>query len=217
VQIYVMKDRGLSDEVARRAAEAGARALVLTVDTPVVAAKQKEPTGMRFPGPGLLAELEDASNDALAQAPDVTSADIARLAELTGLPVVAKGVLTAQAASECVAAGARAVVVSNHGGGQLDGAVATAAALPEVVEAVTDTAEVYVDGGIRTGRDILRALALGARAAWLGRPVLWSLACGGAEGVSDLLRDIHADLTEALMLNGCATLGEVSTDLLWRA
>jgi 4-hydroxymandelate oxidase len=217
MQIYVMADRGLSDEIARQATDAGARAMVVTVDTPVVATKRREPRGLRFPEPALLPELDEASDDALTQAPDVTAADIARFADLTGLPVVAKGVLTAEAAHACVDAGAQAVVVSNHGGRQLDGAIATAHALPEVAAAVGDRVEVYVDGGIQTGRDVLRALALGADAAWLGRPVLWALATGGTTGVRDLLADINADLVEALTLSGCPSPADVGADLIWPA
>ena len=215
MQIYVMADRGLSDELARRAAAAGAGAIVVTVDTPAVATKREATASLRFPGPGLLPEIAAAPVEALEQAPDVTEYDLARLGKITGLPVVAKGVLRADDALACVDAGAVAVVVSTHGGRQLDGVVPTAWALPEVVEAVGDQVEVYVDGGIRTGRDVLRALALGARAAWLGRPVLWALAAGGADGVTELLDGLRASVAEALLLAGCRTPADAGPDLVW--
>jgi 4-hydroxymandelate oxidase len=215
MQIYVMADRGLSDELARRAADAGAGAIVLTVDTPAVAAKHKASAALRFPGPGLLPELGTAPVEALEQAPDVTERDLQRLAEITGLPVVAKGVLREDDAQACTDAGAAAIVVSTHGGRQLDGVVPTAWALPEVVEAVGDRVEVYVDGGVRTGRDVLRALALGARAAWFGRPVLWALAAGGADGVADLLDGLRLSVAEALLLAGCPSPTHAGRDLVW--
>ena len=218
LQVYVLRDRGVTAEVVRRAADAGARALVLTVDTPVVASKRREThfelAGMDTLVPGLSMERDD---DGLYQAPDVTYDDIGWLKELSGgLPVAVKGVVRADDARAAVDAGASAVWVSNHGGRQLDGCVPTAAALPEVVEAVGDEAEVYVDGGIRHGRDALRALALGARAVAIGRPVLWALAADGGPGVRDLLTDFAADLAEALQLAGAPSPAEVSRDLVVR-
>jgi 4-hydroxymandelate oxidase len=123
-------------------------------------------------------------------------------------------VLRADDAIRCVEEGAVGVVVSNHGGRQLDGAISGAAALPEVVAAVGDRAEVYVDGGIRRGTDVLKALALGARAVLVGRPVLWGLATGGADGVRDVLQALVAELDLAMALSGCPTLADVSADLI---
>jgi 4-hydroxymandelate oxidase len=128
--------------------------------------------------------------------------------------VIVKGVLRADDALACVDAGAAAVAVSNHGGRQLDGALATADALPEIVAAVAGRAEVYVDGGIRRGSDVLKALALGARAVMVGRPVLWGLATGGAHGVTRVLDDLRRELLEALALCGVSQLGDLSPDLL---
>jgi 4-hydroxymandelate oxidase len=213
-QIYVLRDRGVSDEVARRAAAAGARALVLTVDTPFVARK---PFGFpaSYPRTGLVEGLDhrDLDDGQLQQAADVSAADVARLAAVSGLPVVAKGVLTGSAALRCLDAGAAAVVVSTHGGRQLDGVVPTPRALPEVVEAVGDRCEVYADGGVRTGVHVLKALALGARAVLVGRPVVWALAVGGTPGVHELLTDLTAQVAEALALAGCATCQDVDRDL----
>jgi 4-hydroxymandelate oxidase len=217
LQVYVLRDRGVSDALAAAAAAAGARALVLTVDTPYVARK---PTAPDRPDPAsaLLRGLGIATTPgALLQAPDVTPGDITRLREVSGLPVVVKGVLRGDDAQTAVDAGAAGVVVSTHGGRQLDGVVPTAWALPEVVDAVGGGAEVYVDGGVRTGRDVLRALALGARAVLLGRAPVWALAVGGADGVRDLLDGMAADLVEALALAGCRAPSEAGRDLVWQA
>ncbi len=214
-QIYVLQDRGLSDEVARQAAALGARALVLTVDTPVVARKVAGvPLGAT--ATGLLAVLDgrDPSDPRFQQASDVTAADVRRLHELTGLPVVAKGVLRGDQAKRCRDAGAAAVVVSTHGGRQLDGVVPVPRALPEVAAAVGAEIEVYADGGVRTGVDVLRALALGARATLVGRPVLWALAVDGAQGVHDYLTGMTAEVAEALTLAGCLSPADVGPDLV---
>lgn len=217
MQVYVLRDRGLSDEIAQQAAAHGAHALVLTGDTPRLGRK---PTGPipALPSERLLPSLEGRDvRDGLRQADTVTVADIARLREASGLPVVVKGVLRADDALACADAGAAGVVVSNHGGRQLDGAIPTAWALPEVATALagTDT-EVYVDGGIRTGRHVLTALALGARAVLIGRPVLWALAIAGADGVAALLENLADDTAEALVLAGCRSVSDSADDLVWR-
>jgi 4-hydroxymandelate oxidase len=212
-QLYVLRDRGITDDVARRAADAGATALVVTVDTPVVARKRAD-----LPAPqehGIVEALDrrDAADPRLQQVADLSAADLQRLATMTGLPVVAKGVLTAAAARDCVAAGARAVIVSTHGGRQLDGVIPATLALTEVVDAVGDQVEVYVDGGVRTGGHVLKALALGARAALIGRPVVWALAGEGEEGVHRLLQDLADDTSEAFALAGCPSVDLVGRDL----
>ena len=212
-QLYVLRDRGVTDEVARRAAAAGARALVVTVDTPVVARKT---SSLPAQPEGVVEALDgrDPADPRLQQAADLTARDLEHLADLTGLPVVAKGVLSGAAARACVDAGARAVVVSTHGGRQLDGAVPTPRVLAEVVAAVGERAEVYVDGGVRSGVDVLRALALGARATLVGRPVVWALATGGSDGVRTLLEDLAGEVREALALAGCVACDDVGPDLL---
>lgn len=214
-QLYVLGDRGVSDEVARRAAAAGATALVVTVDVPFVAHK---PTGPLPPLPpeAIVEALagRDPADPRFQQAPDLGAADLARLKEISGLPVVAKGVLRGDEALRCLDAGADAVIVSTHGGRQLDGVVPSARALPEVVDAVGGRAEVYVDGGVRTGGHVLRALALGARAVLVARPVLWALAVDGAEGVRDLLDGLTSDTRDALGLAGCTSPTDAGRDLV---
>jgi 4-hydroxymandelate oxidase len=161
-----------------------------------------------------LGPLEDLT--VATQAADLTFADIRWLGDVAGaggeLPVVVKGVLHRDDARACRARGAAGVIVSNHGGRQLDGALPSAAALPEVAGALRagGACEVYADGGIRSGQDALAALGLGARAVFLGRPPLWALACGGADGVRSLLAGLTGDLAHAMALAGAASVADAA-------
>lgn len=213
-QVYLLRDRELTAALVRHAVRAGARALVLTADTPYVGTKARQTSALRLVSGGLVSDLVVREDEGIWQAPDLSYADIEWLHQLSGLPVVVKGVLRADDARASVDAGASAIWVSNHGGRQLDGVAPTAVALPEVVAAVGDDVEIYVDGGIRHGRDVLRALALGARAAFVGRPVSWALATGGADGVRRLLDTLRAEVEEALALAGCRRVADVTRDLL---
>jgi 4-hydroxymandelate oxidase len=205
LQAYLPTDRDQMRPVLERAVAAGAAAVVLTADTP-------------FPGSKYAADVEDWTGVDLGWwrvnfppphpdrwAADLGFDDVGWLREATGVPVVVKGVLRGDDAVRCLDAGADAIYVSNHGGRQLDRAVSTASALREVVAAVGDRAEVYVDGGIRSGVDVLAALALGARGVFLGRSPLHALAVDGARGVERLLTDLVTELAEVLHLAGCAT------------
>jgi 4-hydroxymandelate oxidase len=136
------------------------------------------------------------------------------LRSITRLPVVLKGIVRADAARRALDAGVEAIIVSNHGGRQLDGGEATILALPDVVDAVAGRAEVYVDGGFRRGSDILKALALGARGVFIGRPYLWGLAVGGEAGVARVLEILRAELTLAMALAGCAGLSDIDRSLV---
>jgi 4-hydroxymandelate oxidase len=147
--------------------------------------------------------------------PSVTFDDLARFSEWSGgLPVVVKGVLRADDARRCVDAGAAAVVVSNHGGRIVDGCAATADVLADVVAGLGGRAEVYVDGGIRTGADIVKALALGARAVMVGRPVLWGLAVAGEDGVTGVLEALRAELVRVMAFCGAARIEQLTADLI---
>jgi 4-hydroxymandelate oxidase len=212
-QVYLMRDRVLTEGLVRRAAAAGAAALVLTADTPVVGRKRRDSGDGVVNDEDFLVNLGPLDDVAAAtQATDQTFADIGWLSEVGGgLPVVVKGVLRGDDAAACRAHGAAAVIVSNHGGRQLDGALPAALALQEVAAALRDShaadgCEVYADGGIRTGEDALTALALGARAVFLGRPAVWALTCGGAEGVRSLLAGLTDDLAHAMALAGAASV-----------
>jgi 4-hydroxymandelate oxidase len=225
-QLYVFDDRGYAGELVDRAAAAGYRALVLTVDAPVLGYRPRdERNGFRLPDglamanvPREMPETDGSGLAALFGSIDqtLTVDDLAWLKERSGLPLVVKGVHRGDDAVRCLDAGADAVVVSNHGGRQLDSAVATADALPEVADAVAGRAPVLVDGGLRDGTDVLKALALGADAVLLGRPVLWGLATGGADGVRDVLRWLTADLERAMTLAGVTDVAEVPRDLVRR-
>ena len=216
-QVYLMRDRELTAGLVRRAAAAGAAALVLTADTPVVGRKRRDSDDEVVSDTDFLINLGPLEDLATAvQADNVTVADIGWLSETGGgLPVVVKGVLRGDDASACQAHGAAAVLVSNHGGRQLDGALPSAFALPEVTAALPRPAtgagcEVYADGGIRSGEDALAALALGAEAVFLGRPVLWALTCGGADGVQSLLDGLTDDLAHAMALAGAAAVADTA-------
>jgi len=222
LQVYLPADRTTCKPLLDEAVLAGAKAIVLTVDTPVV--------GTKYDGGGgsvwdtvdprwLRVNFPDGygSSPGDEKATDLGAHDIAWLRETTGLPIVVKGVLRADDARRCVDAGASAIWVSNHGGRQLDYAAATADCLASVASAVGRDAELYVDGGVRTGRHGLVALSLGARAVFLGRLPLYALAVDGSKGVSRLLSDLDAELVEAMRLSGCSALGSVGPGLLFGA
>lgn len=213
LQMYLPTDRSLALPALERAVSAGARALVLTADTPVVGTKHDDgPSIWEETDPALLRVNFDAGTHDLpgfAKATDLGPADIAWLQERTGLPVVVKGVLRGDDAARCVEAGAAAVWVSNHGGRQLDRSISTAHALPDVVAGAGEDAEVYVDGGLRTGLDILAALTLGARATFLGRLPLWALA-DGADAVLRMHRELQEELVESMRLAGVPDLAAAS-------
>jgi len=225
LQCYVLRDRGLTRAMTQRARAAGASAVVLTADTPVVGRKHNAGLSVWDTVPAEFHKANwdhaDVPDEALDYADDLTPETIGWLRQVSGLPVVVKGVLRADDARIAVAAGAAAVQVSNHGGRQLDQAVATADALPEIAAAAAGSgAEVYVDGGIRSGEHVLAAIALGARAVFVGRPVLWALAAGGESGeggcagVAALLGGLTAELRHAMTLAGARTVSEITDDLV---
>ena len=207
LQAYVTEDRDLTRPMLDAAAAAGATAIVLTVDTPVVGTKVDAGEGVVWdavPAEWLRVNLGPAADAPKAR--DLGPEDIAWLTDVTGLPVVTKGVLHPDDARSAVDAGAAAIWVSNHGGRQLDRAASTATCLPAIVDAVGDDVEVYVDGGIRSGLSVLTALGLGADACFLGRLPLYALAVGGQAGVEQALGALVAELEEALRLAGCRDL-----------
>lgn len=212
-QAYVMRDRGLTRALVERAAAAGATAVVLTGDTPYLGTRPGATRAALAADP--LVNLPGADPASTEQDPSTGLEAIGELAAC-GLPVLVKGVLRGDDARRCLDAGAAGVVVSNHGGRQLDRAVATAHALPEVAAAVGGRAPVLVDGGVRSGADVLTARALGADAVLLGRPVLWALAAGGADGVQACVEALTADLAHAMALAGARRLAEVTADLVTR-
>jgi isopentenyl diphosphate isomerase/L-lactate dehydrogenase-like FMN-dependent dehydrogenase len=219
-QLYWHPDRKVTKDLLDQAREDGFSAVVLTVDLPVLGPRERDlRTGFSLhpdyrmevyaPALGDLGVVTPAIAATLVE-PRLTWRDLEWLHETAGLPVIAKGILTAEDAVLAAEHGCAAVVVSNHGGRQLDRAVASLDALPEIVEAVGDRVEVLMDGGIRRGTDIAIALALGARAVLVGRPVIWGLAVGGEEGVRKVLHLLRDELLLALALLGCPTPDAVS-------
>jgi 4-hydroxymandelate oxidase len=231
-QLYVHRDRGLTRALVERAYAAGFQALCLTIDVPVLGRRERDthnqfvlPDGMELanfsrlndleigfkPGEsGLFAYVVEQFN------PSLTWADLEWLRSLSPLPLVLKGILRGDDAIRAREYGASAVIVSNHGGRQLDSAIASIDALSEVVAAVGNQIDVLVDGGIRRGTDVLKALALGAKAVLLGRPVLWGLAVGGEAGVEHVLNLLLNELDLAMALSGCAKLQDIDSSLVVR-
>ncbi len=217
-QLYLYPDNELNESLLRRAERAGYRALVLTVDANYIGNRERDRRNRftpdaRFSFGNFSRGDEITWNTRGARAP-LTWKTISWLRERTSLPIAVKGLLTAEDARRAVDVGIDAVIVSNHGGRQLDGTLPPILALPEVVEAVAGRCEVYVDGGIRRGVDILKALALGARAVLIGRPVIWGLAVRGSSGVRDVLRMFHDELTLAMRLSGRRNVAEVDRSLI---
>jgi isopentenyl diphosphate isomerase/L-lactate dehydrogenase-like FMN-dependent dehydrogenase len=224
-QLYWSRDRGFTEELVRAAAGAGFSAIVLTIDLPAGGRRERDlRTGFDVPPelpvpnvPGSLSgkELQAAFNDMVD--PAITWRDLEWLASLSDLPLVLKGVLTAEDAELACEHGAAGVIVSNHGGRQLDGVSATLDALPEVVEAAGGRAEILVDGGVRRGTDVVKALARGARAVLVGRAVLWGLAVDGEAGVRRVLELLKEDVALALVLLGCPSPDAVTPAHVRRA
>jgi len=231
-QLYVHRDRTLTRALVERAHAAGFQALCLTVDAPVLGKREKDrhnqfvlPPGMELANLSTLTDLEIPYKPGesglfayfLEQVnPALSWSDLEWLQSLSPLPLVVKGILRGDDAIRAVEHGAKAVIVSNHGGRQLDGAIASIDALSEVVAAVGDKADVLVDGGIRRGTDVLKALALGAKAVLLGRPILWGLAVGGEAGVEHAIELLRDELDLAMALSGCAKLHDIDPSLVVR-
>ena len=229
LQLYVYREREVTRALVQRAEGAGCSAIVLTADTPVIGRRERDVRN-RF---GLPSELTIAhglmgveegplgSDDAPLHAyltraidPSLSWADIAWLRSLTELPILVKGIVRGDDARRAVEHGAAGIVVSNHGGRQLDTAPPTISVLREVVEAVEGRAEVLIDGGVRRGTSILKAIALGARGVLIGRPVLWGLALGGEHGVRRVLEMLAAELDLAMALCGAPTIADITGDLI---
>jgi isopentenyl diphosphate isomerase/L-lactate dehydrogenase-like FMN-dependent dehydrogenase len=226
-QLYWHPDRGITREMLARAREADFSAIVLTVDLPVLGRRERDlRTGFTLKPDYRLEVYASTLDDlgavtpasaALLVDPSLTWRDLEWLHDHAGLPVIAKGILTAEDAVLAIDHGCEAVVVSNHGGRQLDRSVPSLDALPEVVDAVGDRAEILMDSGIRRGTDVAIALALGARAVLVGRPVVWGLAARGAEGAQHVLELLRDELLLALALLGCPSPDAVGQTHIRRA
>jgi isopentenyl diphosphate isomerase/L-lactate dehydrogenase-like FMN-dependent dehydrogenase len=220
-QLYCFEDDGVTRALVEQAVEHGYEALVLTVDAPRAGRRERDlRSGFQVPAevavPSVAAALGHPASLTIAEIfamldLTLTWRDLDRIRGLSDLPLLVKGILTDEDARLACDAGVDGIVVSNHGGRQLDGVHATIDALPEVVDAVEGRAEVYVDGGVRRGTDVVKALALGARAAMVGRPVLWGLAAGGERGVAHVLEMLREEIESALLLCGCPAPDHVTS------
>jgi isopentenyl diphosphate isomerase/L-lactate dehydrogenase-like FMN-dependent dehydrogenase len=214
-QLYCFRDRGITRSLMEQAEEAGFLAIALTVDAPRLGRRERDlRTGFVIPADVTVPSFASAAGGATAGTPadmfalmDPTVGwdDFEQLSSDSNLPVLVKGIMTAEDATLAVEHGAAGVVVSNHGGRQLDGAAATIDALPEVVDAVDGRIEVFVDGGVRRGTDVVKALALGARAVLAGRAPLWGLAARGERGAREVLELLREEIELAQVLVGCST------------
>jgi 4-hydroxymandelate oxidase len=216
-QIYIYRDLAITEKLLQRAEAAGYRAIVLTVDAPRLGRRERDLRNhFRLPSHIQLANFVDGlwQGGLGGERAPITWETLRWLQSATSLPIILKGILTAEDALLAIEHGAAAIIVSNHGGRQLDGAITSIEALPEIVEAVDGRCEIYIDGGIRRGTDILKALALGARAVLIGRPVLWGLAANGSEGVYDVLRLLREELELDMALVGRRTLADINSSLI---
>jgi 4-hydroxymandelate oxidase len=229
-QLYIYKDRGATEALVRRVEAAGCQALVFTVDAPLLGKREADvrnqfslPDGLTVENmlPDGLGVVPDARRDSGLAAyfaalldPGLTWADIEWLRSIARIPVVVKGIVRPDDAARAVDCGAAGIVVSNHGGRQLDTAPATIDALPRVVEAVSGRAPVLLDGGIRRGTDIVKAIARGAAGVLIGRPVLWGLGAAGQVGVVAVLELLRRELDLAMALCGCPSLADIDRTLL---
>lgn len=229
-QLYCYSERRISEWLIRRAEKAGYTALCLTIDVPVLGRRERD-THNRFNlldlnagNLSLATEMELPANlkaeevvayQAAHFDPHLTWEDVAWIRFFTSLPIVIKGILTPEDARLAVEYGADAIVVSNHGGRQLDGVPATIEVLPEIIAAVGNQIEVLLDGGVRRGTDVLKALALGAKAVLVGRPFLWGLIANGEDGVQQVLEILRTELDTALALVGLSSIQEVDSKILY--
>jgi isopentenyl diphosphate isomerase/L-lactate dehydrogenase-like FMN-dependent dehydrogenase len=202
-QLYVFTDRGATADMLARVVDSGFAAVCVTVDFPENGLRHRD-TRSGFVMPVGL------PGDDLVYDPALSWRDLAWIKERAPLPLVVKGVLTGEDARLAADAGVDGIVVSNHGGRQLDGVPAGITVMPEIVEAVDGRVPVLVDGGVRRGTDVLKALALGARAVLVGRPAVWGLAVGGEDGVHGVLELLRNEFDNAMALTGCRSVGEIS-------
>jgi len=228
-QLYVYKEREVTRELIKRAEAAGCKAIVLTVDAPVLGTRERDvrnkfnlPEGIYVKNliPAKRENIPATNDSGLSDYvqkfldPSLSWKDIQWLKSVTNLPLIIKGISCKEDALLSVESGADGIVVSNHGGRQLDTCRATIDVLPEIAEAVNDKIEILIDGGIRRGTDVLKAIALGAKAVLIGRPVIWGLAAGGEKGVSQVLEILHKEFDVAMALCGCNSVKSISKELI---
>ena len=229
-QLYVYRDRGATAALVERVRAAGCKALVLTVDAPLLGRRERDVRNRFALPPGLAIENAHGERPRSVQARETDSGlagyfaelldpalswqDVDWLCGIAGLPLWIKGIVRADDALRAIQHGAAGVIVSNHGGRQLDTAIASIEALPAIAEQLGGRVPILLDGGIRRGTDVIKALALGANAVLLGRPVLWGLAASGQQGVAQVLGLLRAELDLAMALCGAPTIADITRDLI---
>jgi 4-hydroxymandelate oxidase len=213
LQLYVRDDRSFTKDLIQKAEHEGYRALCVTVDTPVAGVRNRQqrvnfslPEGVHTPHMA----------DAFALTKSLTWKDIEWIKSFTKIPVLLKGILNPSDAEKAIEAGVSGIIVSNHGGRNLDTVPSTIEALPRIAEKVNNRVPLLVDGGIRRGTDVLKALALGANAVLVGKPVCFGLACGGAEGVTKVLEILRHEFELAMALTGKTTIADIDGSVIWR-
>ncbi|XP_046818746.1 peroxisomal (S)-2-hydroxy-acid oxidase GLO1 [Vespa crabro] len=229
-QLYVYIDRNITLNLIRRAEKAGFKALVLTIDAPIFGDRRADLRNkFALPKHLRLANFEEALLNKMTTSKtgsglneyvnkmfdqSLSWKDITWLKSITKLPIILKGILTAEDAILSVKYGAAAIIVSNHGARQVDGVPATIEVLPEIVNAVKDKIEIYMDGGIRQGIDVFKALALGANMVFIGRPMLWGLCYAGEKGALNILEMMKKEIDQVFTLTGCTTIKDVTSDMV---
>ncbi|XP_006166361.1 hydroxyacid oxidase 2 isoform X2 [Tupaia chinensis] len=221
-QLYVQPDRQLNKQLIQRVESLGFKALVITVDVPTVGNRRHDIRNQLDLKMNLMLKdlraPEEKNSIPYLQVSSISKSlcwnDLSWFQGITRLPIILKGILTKEDAELAVKHNVQGIIVSNHGGRQLDEVPATIDALTEVVAAVQGKIEVYLDGGVRTGNDVLKALALGAKCVFLGRPVLWGLACKGEHGVEEVLNILKKEFHTSMTLTGCRSIAEISRDLI---
>jgi 4-hydroxymandelate oxidase len=219
-QLYVQSDRGFTRDLVQRVEAAGCEALCLTVDTPVLGARDRQQKArFALPAGSVTPHVYDVnSGRRQIMSPKrvvVTWKDVEWLRSICGIPLLLKGILTAEDAATAVDAGASGIIVSNHGARNLDTLPATIEVLPEIADQVGERLPLLVDGGVRRGTDVLKALALGAQAVLIGRPYLYGLAVGGAQGVRRVIDLLNHEFQMALSLTGRSSIQSVDRSVLW--
>ncbi|XP_077990889.1 2-Hydroxyacid oxidase 1-like [Glandiceps talaboti] len=227
LNIFIWPNREVMKDMVKRAERSGVKALVVSIDIPALGVKRRlEYVGglSKIPNfrhgnleryfPKLCGSKDKVAYELLFGDPAGTWEDITWLQTLTKLPIVLKGIMTVEDAVLAVKYGVQGILVSNHGGRQLDGVPATIDVLADIVQAVGDQLEVYLDGGIRQGTDVMKALALGARAVFIGRPILYGLTYKGTDGVKQVLQTLNEELSTAMALSGCTQISDITSSLI---
>lgn len=211
LQVYVYANRDVTKSFIKRAEKSGFKGIVVTIDTPINKVTQSNFTSLP---PGLKFENFKSDENPNDFDPTLTWDDIKGIVELTKLPVILKGILTKEDALLAITTGCKGIIVSNHGGRVLDGVPATIDVLPEIVKAVSDQTTVMIDGGIRNGLDVFKAMALGAKMVFVGRPVIYGLCVGGQDGVEDVLNILKDELQSTMAFSGCSNIHAIDPEMI---